>query len=95
MGTVTSISKNSKDKITDVNIMLKCGKQCAIPKLEFRFVIMDKMCITRKHYGITIHKSQGLSLENAVIEAGNNIFSNGQTYVALSRVTKLEGNVKI
>ncbi|KAL7307796.1 hypothetical protein TKK_0000118 [Trichogramma kaykai] len=58
---------------------------------------MDRICIIRKqfpnccNYGITIHKSQGLSLKNAVVEAGNEIFENGQTYVALSRVTSREG----
>ncbi|KYN28526.1 DNA repair and recombination protein pif1, mitochondrial [Trachymyrmex cornetzi] len=37
------------------------------------------------------HKSQGLSLQNAVIDLGNNVFSCGQAYVALSRVTSLDG----
>jgi len=40
---------------------------------------------------MTIHKSQGLSLKHAVVEAGNSVFSCGQIYVALSRVTTLSG----
>ena len=42
-------------------------------------------------YGITIHKSQGLSLENAVIDIGDAAFDCGQSCVALSSVTKLQG----
>jgi ATP-dependent DNA helicase PIF1 len=42
-------------------------------------------------WAITIHKSQGLTLENAIIDIGSNIFADGQTYVALSRVKSLEG----
>ena len=32
-----------------------------------------------------------MSIKNAVVDAGNNMFANGQTYVALSRVTSIEG----
>src|SRR5439155_24853791 len=39
---------------------------------------------------ITIHKSQGLTFEKAIIDA-ENAFANGQVYVALSRCTSLEG----
>ena len=42
-------------------------------------------------WAITIHKSQGLSLEKAMINIGSNIFEYGQTYVALSRVKSLGG----
>ena len=42
-------------------------------------------------WAITIHKAQGLTLENAIIDIGSNIFAYGQTYVALSRVKSLDG----
>ena len=42
-------------------------------------------------WAITIHKSQGLSIEKAYIDIGSQIFECGQTYVALSRVKSLEG----
>lgn len=45
-----------------------------------------------KHgWAVTIHKSQGMSLDNAVIQMGRGAFASGQTYVALSRLRTLEG----
>lgn len=41
-------------------------------------------------YGITIHKSQGLTLDEAVIDC-RRIFAPGQAYVALSRVRESSG----
>tara|TARA_B110000037_G_C17123802_1_gene507071 strand:- start:1676 stop:4108 length:2433 start_codon:yes stop_codon:yes gene_type:complete len=43
-------------------------------------------------WAITIHKSQGLTFEKAIIDAGAS-FAHGQTYVALSRCKTLEGIV--
>lgn len=42
-------------------------------------------------WAMTIHKSQGSTLTNALIDVGDSIFECGQIYVALSRVTSLEG----
>jgi ATP-dependent DNA helicase PIF1 len=42
-------------------------------------------------WALTIHKIQGSSLAQAQIDIGNSIFEFGQTYVALSRVKKMEG----
>jgi ATP-dependent exoDNAse (exonuclease V), alpha subunit - helicase superfamily I member len=46
----------------------------------------------RLAWAITIHKSQGLTFDKAVIDTGAS-FAAGQTYVALSRCTSLEGIV--
>ncbi|HVX26818.1 MAG TPA: helix-turn-helix domain-containing protein [Parafilimonas sp.] len=46
----------------------------------------------RLAWAITIHKSQGLTFEKAVIDAGR-AFAAGQVYVALSRCTSLNGIV--
>jgi len=43
-------------------------------------------------WAITIHKSQGLTFEKAIIDA-NSAFAHGQVYVALSRCRTLEGMV--
>lgn len=43
-------------------------------------------------WSITIHKSQGLTFDRAIIDASAS-FSHGQTYVALSRCRTLEGMV--
>ena len=46
----------------------------------------------RTAWAITIHKSQGLTFDHAIINAGR-AFSHGQVYVALSRCRTLEGMV--
>ncbi|MEY5047928.1 MAG: hypothetical protein RLZZ175_1287 [Bacteroidota bacterium] len=46
----------------------------------------------RLAWAITIHKSQGLTFEKAIIDAGDS-FASGQVYVALSRLTSPKGLV--
>lgn len=45
----------------------------------------------RLAWALTIHKSQGLTFNKVIIDVGRGAFSGGQTYVALSRSTSLEG----
>jgi len=60
--------------------------------------IEEKIVGTFSHYplklawAITIHKSQGLTFEKAIIDISQS-FAAGQTYVALSRLTSLKGLV--
>lgn len=46
----------------------------------------------RQAWAITIHKSQGLTFDKAIIDAQNS-FTHGQVYVALSRCRTLDGMV--
>ena len=48
----------------------------------------------RLAWAITIHKSQGLTFEKAMIDAGKS-FAPGQVYVALSRCVSLDGMVLV
>lgn len=42
-------------------------------------------------WALTIHKSQGLTFSNMVIDMGSGAFTSGQTYVAMSRCRSLGG----
>lgn len=42
-------------------------------------------------WAVTVHKSQGQTLDSAVLELERRAFAHGQLYVALSRVTNLNG----
>lgn len=45
----------------------------------------------RLAWAVTVHKSQGQTYERAIVDLGARAFAPGQTYVALSRLTELDG----
>ena len=100
-GTIATVVSVVQDTTTDcvekIKLLLPSGSEYFVERVSVKFKVMDKAYVIRKQfplslsYGITIHKSQGLSLQNAIMDIGNSIFNCGQVYVALSRVTSLDG----
>ncbi|MFH1093715.1 MAG: AAA family ATPase [Candidatus Omnitrophota bacterium] len=102
-GTLAEVSSLGPDNI-EVNIN---GKEYFLAKekwekIEYHFnneenTIEEKILGYFEQYplmlawAVTIHKSQGQNFEDLIIDMGDGAFAHGQTYVALSRCTKLEG----
>lgn len=80
--------KIEKDEWKNVRYVLNKEKGGIIEETLGSF----KQFPIRLAWAITIHKSQGLTFENVVIDAGQS-FAAGQVYVALSRCTTLAGMV--
>lgn len=59
-------------------------------KVEEEVIGTFRQYPVRLAWAITIHKSQGLTFDKAIIDAGKS-FSAGQVYVALSRLRTMEG----
>lgn len=84
------------------------GERIVVPKLTWQnmeyAINADNQDIEEKEIGsftqiplrlawaVTIHKSQGLTFDKVIVDAGQ-AFAHGQVYVALSRCTSLEGLV--
>ena len=88
--------------------VLSEGERITVPKLKWQnmeyTINAENQDIEEKEIGsftqiplrlawaVTIHKSQGLTFDKVIVDAGQ-AFAHGQVYVALSRCTSLEGLV--
>lgn len=105
-GKIVTIHKIENDKITvvfpDTNNQLEIEKETwdnvsytinpETNEIEEKLLGQFIQYPLRLAWAITIHKSQGLTFEHAIIDAGDS-FAPGQVYVALSRCTSLQGVV--
>jgi ATP-dependent exoDNAse (exonuclease V) alpha subunit len=103
-GTIGVVEKIEEDQLT---VKLDSGKQVVVERsiwenVKFRFNA-EKNRIEEEVIGkftqfpvklawaVTIHKSQGLTFDNVILDMGTGAFAAGQLYVALSRCRTLEG----
>jgi ATP-dependent exoDNAse (exonuclease V) alpha subunit len=107
LGQVSRIATH--DESTDVHVKLESGYTGKISPYTWesiRFVFNDRrqhiesevvgsftQYPLRLAWGTTIHKAQGKTFDQVVIDFGRGAFAPGQAYVALSRCRQLEGVV--
>ena len=76
-----------KKKIGNRKILSRCRKN-----IEEEVLGSFEQYPIRLVWAVTIHKSQGLTFDRLIVDAGKS-FASGQVYVALSRCRTLEGIV--
>lgn len=103
-GTLGQISKIAADllevKLTDGNTYIVEPETWANIRYDYdekKHKVIEKELGSFTQYplkaawALTIHKSQGLTFDNIIVDIGQGTFASGQSYVALSRCTSLEG----
>ncbi len=102
-GTIAQIAALSSETIkVSINGSIHEVGKSSWEKIEYEYnqdedKIVERIIGTFQQYpiklawAITIHKSQGQTFDNIVIDLGSGAFTHGQVYVGLSRCTALKG----
>lgn len=96
IGTVLQVLRGVNNKPETIEIQFNRGI-LSLSKWTVKFQLFLGVFVYRTQfpitlaYGISIHKGQSLSIESCNMDIGNRISTAGQSYVALSRVTSLNG----
>uniref|UniRef100_A0A1X7V5S8 ATP-dependent DNA helicase n=1 Tax=Amphimedon queenslandica TaxID=400682 RepID=A0A1X7V5S8_AMPQE len=75
----------------------RISNPCEIEQIKRKFMVMKNVYVYRSQFPliltftVNIHKCQGRSLDNAIIDLFDNVFKKGMAYVALSWVRTLSG----
>ena len=99
IGTIRNVQRciDHANKVDTVTIMFSNNQEHHLKRVTTKFEVFDKVYVIRSQfpittaYAITIHKSQGLTLNHVLTDIGNTVFTCGQAYVALSRVKTIKG----
>ena len=103
-GTIARVTKLTE---TRVYVALESGEEMAVErevwenmqytynekekKVEEKVLGTFSQIPIKPAWALTVHRSQGLTFNKVVIDFAGGAFTGGQTYVALSRCTSLEG----
>lgn len=74
----------------DINFIVRKRKTYFL-KIHGDYYFQRKQIPLKLAHSLTIHSSQGMTLEKVVIDAGKNIFNRSMLYVAFSRLSSFEG----